>query len=242
MTVPASVTEFRARHRAEHIGPRYRGWLHLSITTSGAATAVAIATWQVDNPGAIELAMVPIFFLVANLVEYFGHRGPMHHRRRGLALLFERHSQQHHRYFTHDAMEVESPRDFQMVLFPPLMLGFFLGGVAPIGLALAALTTANVGWLFAATGFGYFLLYEWLHFAYHQPSQSWIGRNALVAHLRRHHLVHHDLRRMTSVNFNVTFPIADRLFGTMANPQATTPASPGRRAHPLHVQSQRHES
>ncbi len=216
ITPPSSVTSFRVRHRAEHIGPRYRGWLHFSITSLGAATAIAIASSQVDAPSALELAMVPVFFLVANFIEYFGHRGPMHHRRRGLGLIFERHSQQHHRFFTHTAMEAESPRDFQMVLFPPLMLAFFLGGVAPIGLAVGALTTANVGWLFAVTGAGYFLLYEWLHFAYHQPAHSWIGRNPLVVRLRRHHLVHHDLQQMTSVNFNITFPIADRLFGTLA--------------------------
>jgi len=34
--------------------------------------------------------------------------------------------------------------------------------------------------------------------------------------LRRHHAAHHDPRLMTRYNFNVTFPIADRLFGTVA--------------------------
>ena len=214
-TIPAKVRAFREKHREKHIGPRYSGWLHFATTTIGSLVAIGIAVWQVDSPGPLELAMIPVFFLFANLVEYFGHRGPMHHRRPGLRLIFERHSQQHHVFYTHEAMDAESPRDFQMVLFPPIMLGFFLGAVGPIGALLGWLTTANVGWLFVATGVGYFLTYEWLHWAYHQPASTWVGRRALVVRLRRHHLVHHDPHLMTTKHFNITFPIGDSLFGTM---------------------------
>lgn len=215
--IPERVRAYREEHRAAHIGPRYNGWAHFATTTFGSLAAIGVAVWQVDAPALLELASVPAFFLFANLAEYFGHRGPMHHRRRGLRLIFERHTLQHHVFYTHEAMAAESPRDFQMVLFPPLMLAFFLGGVAPLAALLGWLATPNVGWLFVATGVGYFLTYEWLHWAYHQPAESWVGRLGVVARLRRHHLVHHDPRQMTRVNFNITFPIGDRLFGTMAD-------------------------
>ena len=218
--VPAEVTAYRREHRARHIGPRYRGRLHLATTTVGALTAIAIAAWQAARlaPGWLELLAIPATFVIANLGEYAGHRGPMHHRRRGLTILHERHTRQHHRFFTADAMTVESTRDFQMVLFPPVMLLFFLGALAtPIGLALAWLATAAVGWLFAGTAVAYFLTYEWLHLAYHLPPDGWLGRRALVRHLRHHHTMHHDPRLMARANFNITFPIADRLFGTMAD-------------------------
>jgi len=39
---------------------------------------------------------------------------------RGLALLFERHTEQHHRFFTDEAMSYEGRRDYKMVLFPPV--------------------------------------------------------------------------------------------------------------------------
>ena len=211
------VATFRAQYRAEHIGPRYSGWLHFATTTIVSLAAIAFAISRVRAPHAWELAFIPAFFLIANLGEYFGHRGPMHHRRRGLALIFERHTLQHHHFYTHDAMAAESARDFQMVLFPPIMLVFFLGGLAtPLGLLVAFLGTPNLGWLFAATAISYFLTYEWLHWSYHQPDASWVGRRYLVRRLRRHHTIHHDLRRMTTVNFNITFPIADTLFGTTA--------------------------
>ncbi len=210
------VAAFRARHRAT-VGARYRGWLHFATTTIVSLAAIGVAISRVCEPSWRELAAVPVFFLVANLGEYFGHRGPMHHRRARLALIFERHTLQHHRFYTHVAMAAETPADFQMVLFPPIMLVFFLGAMAtPIALVLAWLGSPNLAWLFVATAVSYFLTYEWLHFSYHQPEASWIGRNPLVRVLRRHHAIHHDPARMTSVNFNITFPIADRIFGTRA--------------------------
>ena len=68
--------------------------------------------------------------------------------------------------------------------------------------------------LFVATAVGYFLTYEWLHFAYHQPPDGFIGRRWLVRELRAHHTLHHDVARMQKWNFNITFPICDTLFGT----------------------------
>lgn len=214
--VPIDVRAFRGEFQARWVGPRYRGWLHLATTTVGSLAAIALAAWQVRAPSAAELATIPAAFLFANLAEYLGHRGPMHHRRPGLGLLYQRHSLEHHRYFTHDAMQFESTRDFKMVLFPPVMLLFFLGGIAgPIGLACGALLGANVAWLFVATAVSYFLTYEWLHFAYHMPAASRVGRLAVVRVLRRHHQRHHDPRVMAHGNFNITFPITDWLLGTI---------------------------
>jgi hypothetical protein len=223
--IPDEVAAFRRAHRERHIGPRYFGWAHLAATSLGSLAAIGFAAAQVDGPSAAELAAVPLFFLIANVGEYLGHRGPMHHRRRGLALLFERHTRQHHRFYTDQAMAAESHVDFQMVLFPPVMLIFFLGCLAlPIGALFGVLISPNVGWLFAATAASYFLTYEWLHFAYHLPPGGRIGRNPLVRRLRRHHAIHHDPRRMSHANFNITFPIADWLFGTVARDRSPGPA------------------
>lgn len=213
--LPAAVAAFREGHRARNIGPRYHGWAHLGVTSLGSLAAIVVAAVMVDAPSLAELATIPVSFLVANFGEYFGHRGPMHHHRTGLAILFERHTGQHHRFYTHQAMAADSPRDFQMVLFPPVMLLFFLGALAaPIGALLYLTIAPNVGWLFAATAVSYFLTYEWLHFSYHLPAHSLVGRTWLVRRLRDHHTAHHDPHRMTRCNFNITFPIADAVMGT----------------------------
>jgi len=215
MVIPAEVDEYRTHHR-ERISTRYNGWLHFALTTIGSLVAIGYALSRVHSPWLLELLCIPVFFLIANFGEYLAHRYPMHQRTPGIGLLFERHSEQHHRFYTYNAMASESPRDFQMVLFPPIMLVLFLGLVAPIAFLIGTLGTANLGWLFCATAVSYFLTYEWLHWAYHQPEDSWAGRLALVRSLRRHHTSHH---LESSVNFNITFPIADRVFGTSVAPR-----------------------
>jgi hypothetical protein len=206
---------WRNHFRAENIGARYSGWLHFSYTTFGSLAVIGLAASRVHGMRPLEWALLPVFFLVTNLGEYFGHRGPLHHRTAGLGLVFERHTLQHHRFFTEGAMGCASARDFKIVLFPPVMLLFFVGALAaPIGLLLYVAISANAGYLFAVVAVGYFLLYEWLHFAYHQPDGAAIGRLPFMAALRRHHQTHHDPARMTRWNFNITFPVGDVLFRT----------------------------
>jgi hypothetical protein len=216
MSVPAPVAAFREEYRAHHIGAHYSGGLHLAFTSIGSLAVIALAAARVRAPALLELLTIPATFLFANLVEYRGHKGPMHRRRRGLALLFERHTQQHHRYYTHEAMSYESTRDFKMVLFPPVMLVFFLGAVAaPVGALLFWLGSRNVALLYVATAVGYFLTYEWLHFCHHLPAAHPLARLGVLRHLRAHHQIHHDPARMNAHNFNITFPLCDRLFGTL---------------------------
>ena len=158
--------------------------------------------------------------LYANLAEYLGHRGPMHRPVRGLKLLYERHAKQHHRFFTDQAMAFDSSRDFKAVLFPPLMIVFFIGGFGlPLWILLYFAASANVAWLALATAVAYFLNYEWLHFAYHCDPESRIGRIPGLAALRRLHLQHHDPRLMTRYNFNITYPVGDWLFRTLHRPE-----------------------
>ncbi len=211
----AATARFRAEYRVRKIGRWYSGWLHFAFTTFGSLAVIAFAVSRVRQPNWKELLVLPIGFLVANAAEYFGHKGPMHRLRPYLGIIFRRHSLEHHHFFTGDAMSYESSRDFKMVLFPPVMLLFFLGGMAaPIALILYLLFSPNAAWLFVAIGIGYYLTYEWLHFAYHLPEDTFIGRLAPVRILRRHHRIHHDLGLMTRWNFNITFPICDLLFGT----------------------------
>jgi len=204
------LAAFRAQARAEQVGPRYSGALHFAFVNAVSLSIIAIAASRLRRPG-WALLTVPLAFLYANLVEWLAHRGPMHAPKRLLRLVYRRHTLLHHAFFSAEAMSVESTRDFKMVLFPPVLLIFFFGGFAlPLGLLLGVLLGQNVAALFVITAMSYYLLYEWLHLAYH------LGPRAprLVGPLRRHHAAHHDPGNMTRGNFNITFPICDRLFGT----------------------------
>ncbi|RJS13869.1 fatty acid hydroxylase family protein [Corallococcus sp. H22C18031201] len=225
--IPKRVTEFREAYRRQSVSPRYSGWGHLAFTSLSCLGGLSLALSWLERPRPLELLTVPGVILLANGVEFLGHRGPMHRRRRGLGAVFERHTGQHHRFFTHQSMQTESSRDFKLVLFPPVLLAFFLGAIAlPLGALGFVLASANVGLLFVATALGYYLAYEWLHLSYHLPAGHPILRWPGLTWLRAHHQVHHDPSRMTRVHFNLTFPLADFLFGTMWRPTRRGSAGP----------------
>jgi hypothetical protein len=217
--LPEHVARFRTEYRRAEPGRHYLGWAHFAFTSLASLAVITFALSHLSQVRPLEWLTVPVSFLVANVAEYFGHRGPMHHRTKGLGLVYRRHTQQHHHFFTHEAMAYEATHDFRMVLFPPVLLLFFLGTIAtPVGALFFALGSPNAGWLFVATGMGYFLSYEWLHFCYHLPAEHWLARLPLLGRLRRHHTVHHDLRRMGHFNFNISFPLCDWLLGTSWKP------------------------
>jgi len=211
-----SVARARAAFRETRIPEHYSGYLHLA-TIAGFSTVVAgVSIAMLDDVRPAEWLAIPLTFLYCNLAEYFGHRGPMHRKTRFLAGIFQRHTIEHHSFFTDEAISFDSPRDYRAVLFPPVLLGFFFGFFAiPVGAALYLLVSPNVCFLFVFTAILYYLNYELFHFSYHVDPQSWLGRLPVIRRLRLHHLAHHNKALMTRYNFNITYPICDRLFGTL---------------------------
>ena len=215
MVVVPSVEKYRAQFRLEENCSTYPGWLHLAFTSAVSFTVVILCAMGVEQVKPLEWLTIPVVFLYANAVEYLGHRGPMHHPVKGLGLLFYRHTKQHHRFFPDREMTFDSSNDFKAVRFPPVMILFFIGGFGlPMWMFLYYVASENVAWLALATAIAYFLNYEWLHFAYHCDPGSRIGRIPGVQTLRNLHLHHHNPQLMSHYNFNITYPIADWLFGT----------------------------
>jgi hypothetical protein len=211
-----SVERFRECFRRDHIGQRYEGHLHFAFTITLSLSVICWCIALLHNVTPIEWLTVPATFMYANIVEYAGHRGPMHHPVRGLRLVFTRHAQQHHRFFSDTNMQFDSAVDYKAVLFPPVLVLFYLGAFAlPMGLLIGWLATENTALLFITTAVAYFLNYELLHFAYHTSPDSWIARLPAMAKLRMLHTMHHRRSLMQHYNFNITYPICDRIFGTL---------------------------
>jgi Fatty acid hydroxylase superfamily len=213
---PDAVGRFRDDYRDREIPTGYSGGMHL-VFTFGVGTLVLLACLaQLRQVQPLEWLTLPLALGYSNLAEYLGHRFPMHRPYRGLSLLYKRHAGQHHRFFNDRAMPIDKLRDLRAVLFPPLLVSFFFGLFGlPMWFLLAWLLSANVAWLFIATGLAYFLNYEILHLAYHLPEQHWLAQRWLVRRLRWLHRIHHDPRRMSQCNFNITYPLGDWLFGTL---------------------------
>lgn len=210
------VARFRDSYRREEIPAGYCPVCHLLFTFGVGGLALLGCLLMLDQVRPLEWLTVPLAFVYANFAEYFGHRFPMHRPYPGLRLIYRRHAGQHHRFFSEQQMPYEQLRDLRAVLFPPLLVGFFFGGFGlPAWWLLAWLISDNVAWLFIATGIGYFLNYEVLHLAYHLPPTHPIARLPLVRRLYWLHARHHDPEQMARVNFNISYPLGDWLFGTL---------------------------
>jgi hypothetical protein len=210
------VVEARAAFRERYIAPGYSGPLHLATTITVSLSVSLLCIVMLENVRLLEWLTVPLTFVYANISEYLGHRGPMHHRKRSLSAVFQRHSVEHHAFFTDEAATFDSTQDYKAVLFPPVLLLFFIGCFAlPVGAILYFLVSSNVAFLFVLTSVLYFLNYELLHFAYHSDPKSWIRHLPFIQGLRRHHIHHHNRHLMTRYNFNITYPLCDCLFGTL---------------------------
>jgi hypothetical protein len=75
-----TLGETHAAARAE-IDPLFSGLLHFAFTNLVGLGVIAYAASQVRGPRS-SLLTGPVTFLYANAVEYFLHKGPMHHRAR----------------------------------------------------------------------------------------------------------------------------------------------------------------
>ena len=213
--VPALVTEYRVKFRKDRYAKIYSGHVHFVFSIGVALAGIAYALSQLQRVTWQELLVVPAMFTYSNVVEYVAHRGPMHHRIKGLILAFNRHTVEHHHFFTHRSMSIEGHRDFKIVLFPAFLIVGFIGLLAaPLALLVYHFVSPNAGYLTAAAALVYFVNYECFHLIYHLRENSWVTRLPLVRKLRSQHTRHHDPAHMSRSNFNITWPLCDWLFGT----------------------------
>lgn len=229
----SDIQQYRAEYRQAFIGESYKGRLHFLFTASLSVLVIVVCAANLDAVTAWQWLTVPMTFLYANFAEWAGHRFGMHRPVKGIELVYRRHTLQHHRFFTHEHMEIDGTKDYKAVLFPPVLVTFFLiAFFVPFGVALAFVFGSNVALLAVATGMGYFLNYEILHFSYHLPKGHWVHKMPGFAKLMRLHQNHHDVRLMAHKNFNITYPITDWLMGTWEKEPASSNANFARKSAP----------
>jgi sterol desaturase/sphingolipid hydroxylase (fatty acid hydroxylase superfamily) len=198
------------------IPSHYNFYLFFGLTNLiGGLVICSSVGFVVKNVQPLEWVTIVVAFIFANFAEYVWHRGPMHHEWRLMSLLFRVHTASHHQYFRHDTMSMDSSQEAYKVLFFFRDNFTLLGLISPVCLLVWHLINRNVGGLTLITLVGYFLLYEWLHLAYHAPEQCQIDRLPLLGALKRNHQIHHHQVWMDDHNFNLTLPIWDVIFGTL---------------------------
>src|SRR4051812_38227827 len=212
------MTERQRKFREQYIAgvsPWYNGILHVLVTYG---VGIAMIAWCVSRmQGATWewLLIVPVA-IAGNFVEWGMHQHVMHRLVDKFAIraIYDRHTRQHHQYFTDNEPTINTVKEFRIVFFPWRLL-VTLGAIGgALGWLTAQALGANAGYVVFITMMGHYLLYETFHFCCHVP-ENWFVRYApFINTIRRHHAAHHNMGIMMHLNMNLTFPIADWAMGT----------------------------
>jgi hypothetical protein len=153
-------------------------------------------------------------FVLNSFVEWAVHKFIMH-KLNWLIPYGYLHTTSHHKVFGSDETYHAQSQEMlehgtaftwrEFVLFPILCLALY----APFEVLTGKPTTAGA---IAAVFFG-LVSFNFLHYRFHVPSDTWFQRTWIFRFLKEHHRRHHE--DMTK-NFNVSFfPMADWLMGTL---------------------------
>ena len=206
--------KFRNEYQAQ-IHRLYSGQVHIGVIYVVGLTAIAWCVSRMHGASWEWLLVVPVFAF-SNLFEWWIHKYVMHRLVDVWALraIYDRHTRQHHQYFTDNEMTVDSAREWRIIFFPWRALFTFMALGTPFALLLGWLVNPNAAYILMVTIVGQYLVYETFHYCCH-VRDNWFVRNMpFVNTIRRHHTVHHSQGIMMEVNMNLTFPIADWFMGT----------------------------
>ena len=212
------MTEKQRKFREQYvanISPWYNGILHVVVTYG---VGIAMIAWCVSRMQGAHwewLLVIPVA-IAGNFVEWGMHQHVMHRLKDVWAIraIYDRHTRQHHQYFTDNDHIIHTTREFRIVFFPWRLLVTLAAFGALFGWIASLVWNANAGYVVFITMVGHYLVYETFHFFCHIPERPWLKHVPFINTIRRHHKAHHNMGIMMHVNMNLTFPIADWALGT----------------------------
>ena len=205
---------FREKYVSE-ISPMYNGLVHIGVIYAAGLAAIWYCLSQLQDARWEWLVAIPVF-IAGNFVEWAMHKYIMHRRVDVFALraIYERHTRQHHQYFTDNEATIDSVKEFRIVFFPWRVLMVLGVGGLGFGFLAAKLINPNAGYILFITMVGQYLIYEAFHYCCHVKDNAFVRNMPFINTIRRHHTAHHNQGIMMHYNMNLTFPIADWFMGT----------------------------
>ena len=176
------------------------------------------------------LLTLVVSLILLSIFEWSFHRYIMHKRVPWFDYPYKKHQIIHHRVFGWDdsyhlIFESQEEGDIKMELRT---------GVALILLAWSPdLLLAGILWIFGISiiniivmlstcllvCIAYYVAYEYIHWCMHLPKNRRLEMSWVFQRLNGHHILHH--RFMWKNNYNVVFPFADLIFGTLLTRSTT---------------------
>jgi hypothetical protein len=206
--------KFREKYLAE-ISPWYNGLVHIGVMYAAGIAAIWFCVSRMQNATWEWLLVLPVA-IAGNFGEWALHRHVMHRLRDLYAVraIYDRHTRNHHQYFTDNDATFHTVKEFRIVFFPWRVLAVLAVGGGLLAYIVGRVVNPNAGYVVFVTMIGHYMVYETLHFFCHVPDNWFVRNMPLVNTIRRHHTAHHNMGIMMHVNMNLTFPIADWALGT----------------------------
>ena len=144
-TMSERQRRFREQYRS-NISPMYSGLLHVGVIYAVGLAAIGWAVLRLENVGWEWLVILPVA-LAGNFAEWAMHRYVMHRKIDVFALraIYDRHTRQHHQYFTDNEWTIDTVREFRIVFFPWRLL-CVLGVLGALFGWIASMAISFAGW------------------------------------------------------------------------------------------------
>ncbi len=206
--------KFREEYRAA-ISRYYSGLVHIGVMYAAGIAGVWYCASRLQGAGWEWLLLIPVL-IGGNFVEWGMHKFVMHRLIDVFALraIYDRHTRQHHQYFTDNDATIDTVREFRIVFFPWRVLIVLAVFGALFGWIASVLINPNAGYIVFIGMIGHYMLYETFHFCCHVRDNAFVRNMPVINTIRRHHTAHHNMGIMMHVNMNLTFPIADWFLNT----------------------------
>ena len=134
-TMTERQRNFREQY-VEQISPWYSGLLHVGVMYAAGIAAIAWCVSRMQGATWEWLLIVPVA-IAGNFVEWAMHKYVMHRLVDVFALraIYDRHTRQHHQYFTDDDPTIHTVKEFRIVFFPWRVLMVLARDGRPLRLA-----------------------------------------------------------------------------------------------------------
>ena len=111
---------YRQEYRSR-LSSWYNGPVHVVVVYTIGLTALWIFSQHLHDVQWWEWALVPLFLIGANIFEWYLHLNVMHRPQKSKALraIYNRHTLQHHQFFTDNEMRFRDHKDWRVTVFPP---------------------------------------------------------------------------------------------------------------------------
>jgi len=207
--------KYREWYKKEILPKNYSPIVHLGVNIGLLLSAILVHFVMVKDWSFLSLVLMIMIFFLGNVVVFILHKYPLHRRYKWWTFPYDTHTVEHHRYFTAETITFDSSMDFNAVFFPmSVVAGFTFIGQPLIYFAVSYYLGADVGHVLAGSAAGYFLMYEFFHWASHLAKDHFLMNVPWILYMRQHHLAHHNPRLMSRYNFGIVDPIVDFIMGT----------------------------